>query len=85
MANFGPKPRVNPFGKISIFPLFQLFVFIAFKDGFSLQNIVKYIFLAYIALKTKDGKMAIFAPKPRVNPFGKMTIFQLFELLVFIA
>ena len=29
--------------------------------------------------------MAIFGPKPRVNPFGKMSIFRLFELLVFIA
>ena len=29
MANFGPKPWVNPFGKISIFRLFELLVFIA--------------------------------------------------------
>ena len=29
--------------------------------------------------------MAIFGPKPWVNPFGKMSIFRLFELLVFIA
>ena len=28
---------------------------------------------------------AIFGPKPWVNPFGKMSIFRLFELLVFIA
>ena len=27
-------------------------------------------------------KMAIFAPKPWVNPFGKMSILRLFELLV---
>ena len=27
--------------------------------------------------------MAIFGPKPWVNPFGKMSIFRLFELLVF--
>ena len=27
--------------------------------------------------------MAIFAPKLWVNPFGKMSIFRLFELLVF--
>ena len=36
-------------------------------------------------LKKKVGKMAIFGPKPWVNPFGKMLIFRLFELLVFIA
>ena len=29
--------------------------------------------------------MAIFAPKPWVNPFAKMSIVGLFELLVFIA
>ena len=34
MAIFGPKPRVNPFGKMSIFRLLKLFVFIAEKDFF---------------------------------------------------
>ena len=29
--------------------------------------------------------MAIFGPKPWVNPFGKRSIFRLFKLLVFIA
>ena len=29
--------------------------------------------------------MAIFGPKPWVNRFAKMSIFELFELLVFIA
>ena len=36
-------------------------------------------------LKKKIGKMAIFRPKPWVNPFGKMSIFRLFQLLVVIA
>ena len=36
-------------------------------------------------LKKKVGKMAIFGPKPWDNRFGKMAIFRLFELLVFIA
>ena len=49
MAIFGPKPQVNPFGKTSIFGLFELLVFIAQKGVFSLQNIVKDIFLSYIA------------------------------------
>ena len=35
--------------------------------------------------KKKVGKMAIFGPKPWVNPFGKMSIFRIFEHLVFIA
>ena len=36
-------------------------------------------------LKKKVGKMTNFRAKPWVNPFGKMSIFRLFELLVFIA
>ena len=36
-------------------------------------------------LKKKVGKMAIFGPKPWVNPLGKMSIIRLFKLLVFIA
>ena len=35
--------------------------------------------------KNKVGKRAIFGPKPWVNPFKKMSIFRLFELLVFIG
>ena len=30
-------------------------------------------------------KMAIFGPKPWVSPFGKMSLFRLFELLVIMA
>ena len=83
LANLGPKPWTNPFGKISIFRLCHL-VFIAQKGVFSLQNIIKHIFLTQTAKKT-HGKMAIFRPKPWDNPFGKMSNFRLFELLVFIA
>ena len=85
MAIFGPKPWVNPFGKMSIFRLFGLLVFIAYKSVFSFQNIKKDIFLAYIAEKKKVGKIPIFGRKPWVNPFGKMSIFRLFGLVVFIA
>ena len=81
---FGPKPWVNPFGKMSIFLLFDLLLFIAQKGVFSIQNIVKDIFLDYIAYKKKVGKMVIFGPKPCVKPVGKMSIFLLFELFVFI-
>ena len=51
MASFGPKPCVNPFGKMSIFRHFELLVFIAQKGIFSFQNIVKIIFLTTIAEK----------------------------------
>ena len=78
MAIFGPKPWVNPFGKSSIFRHFELVVFIAQEGVFSFQNIVKVIFLTNITLQKRVGKMAIFGPKPCVNPFGKMSIFRLF-------
>ena len=35
--------------------------------------------------KRKVGKITIFGPKPWVNPVGKMSIFRLFETVVFIA
>ena len=49
MAIFEPKPTVNPFGEMSIFRLFELLVFIAWKGVSSFQNIIKDIFLAFIA------------------------------------
>ena len=85
MSIFGLKPSVNPFGKMSIFRLFEPLVFMSQKSVFTFQNIIKDIFLAYIVSKKKVGKMVIFGPKPWVNPFGKMFIFRLFELLVFIG
>ena len=85
MAILGPKPWVNPFGKMSIFRLLELLVFIAYKGALSFQIIVKVNFLTNIALKKRVGKMAIFGPKPWVNPFAKMSIFRLLELFVFIA
>ena len=85
MAIFGPKPWVNPFAKNTIFRLLELFVCITQKRAFSFQIIVKVIFLTNITLKKRVGKMAIFGPKPSVNPFAKMSIFRLLELFVSIA
>ena len=56
MAIFGPKPWVNPFAKMSIFRLLELFVFIAQKGAFSFQIIVKVIFLTNIALQKRLEK-----------------------------
>ena len=76
---------LTPLKKKSICRLFGVLVFIAQKSVFSFQNILKGIFLAYIEQKKKLGKMAIFVPKPWANLLGKMTILNLFGLLVFIA
>ena len=83
MSNFGFKPWVNRFEKMPVFRLFELLVFITQKGVFLFQNIVKDIFLAYIASKKKVRKMAIFGPKPWVNPLKKMSILRLFKLYVF--
>ena len=140
MAIFGPKPWIDPFEKTSIFPLFRLLVFIAWKGVFSTPEYCKrhfsgvywlkknwknghfwtkpmgkppwkivnfstfwtscfyslerrFLALEYWkrhfsglwVLKKKVGKISIFGPKPWVNPFGKMSIFPLFELHVLIA
>ena len=71
MAIFRPKTWVDPFGKMSIFRPFELLVFIPQTGVFSFQNIVKDMFVAYISEEKKFLKMAIFGPKPFVNPFGK--------------
>ena len=85
MAIFGPKPWVNPFAKMSIFRLFESSCFYSVERRFFVLEYRKTHFLGLYCLKRKVGKMAIFGPKPWVNPFGKMSIFGLFGLLVFIA
>ena len=48
MGVFGPKPWVNPLGKMSISRLFEVLVFLAQKGVYSFRNIVKDVFLAYL-------------------------------------
>ena len=85
MASFGPKPWVNPFGKMSIFLTFPTFCFSTLEIRFLLLEYHKTHFPGIYCLKKKVGKMAIFGPKAWDNPFGKMSIFRLFELLVFMT
>ena len=85
MGLFGPKPWVNPFRKNSIFQLFQLLVFIAQKGIFRSRISYKTFSWSLLPKKKKPKKMAIYGPKPWVNPFRKMSIFRLFEVLVSIA
>ena len=85
MTVFRPKPWVHPFGTISVFGLVKLLVFIPWKSVFFVLEYRKRHFPALDCLKRNIGKRAIFRLKPWVNPFAKMSIFGLFELLVFIA
>ena len=82
---FGAKPWVNPFGKMSIFRLFEPFLFYSLETHFFVLEYNKRHFPGLYCLKKKVGKMAIFGPKPWVNPFEKISIFRIFELLVFLS
>ena len=84
LAIFRPKPLVNPFRKMSIFLLFQLLVFYSLERRFFVLEYHKRHFPGLYFQKKKVGKMAIFETKPWAKPFGKMSIFRLFDLLVFI-
>ena len=53
MAIFGPKPWVNPFGKMSNFRLFQVLVFIAQKRVFFVVEYRKRHFSGLYCLKQK--------------------------------
>ena len=81
MAIFGPKPWVNPFGKMSIFRLFQLLAFIALKTVFSFWNIVKEIFPAYIAKKTKFEKWPFLEQNHGLTLLEKCQVFDYLKFL----
>ena len=84
MAIFEPKRRLNIFGKMSIFGLFKLLFFYSLERRFFVLDYHKRNFPGLYSLKKKKfGKIAIFGPKPWVNPFRKVSIFRLFKLLVF--
>ena len=75
MAIYGPKPWVNHFGKMSIFRLLTS-CFYSIERRFFVLEYCKRHFSGLYCLKKKVGKTAVFGPKPRVNPFGKMSIFR---------
>ena len=83
MANFGPKQWT--FRKKAIFRLFKTSCFYSLERRFFVQEYLKTNFCRLYCLKKKGGKIANFGPKQWTNPFGKMSIFRLFQLLVFIA
>ena len=56
MAIFGPKPWVNPFGKMSIFRLFELLLFIFQKNFFFVLEYHKRQFPGLYCLKKKFEK-----------------------------
>ena len=78
MAIFGPKPWVNPLGKNVNFATFWTSSFYSLERRFFVLEYHQKNFPGLYCLKKKIGKMAIFGPKPWVNPLGKMSIFSTF-------
>ena len=81
MTIFGPKAWVNPFGKMSIFRLFEILLFIVQIGVFSFQNIVKDIFLSYIALKKKLLKWPFLDQNHGLTPLEKCQFFDFFKFM----
>ena len=81
MAILGPKPWVNPFGKMSIFRLLEPLVFIAKKGVFLFQNIVKVIFLNNIAFKKRLEKWPYLDQNHGLTPLQKCHFFDFWNLL----
>ena len=80
MAIFGPKPWVNPFGKMPIFGIFELLVFTAYQGVIFVLEYHKRHFPRLNCLLKRLEKFPFLGQN-----HGKMSIFRLFELLLFIA
>ena len=81
MAIFLPEPGINPLGKMSIFRLFELLVLIALKGVLSFQNIVKHIFLTYLAKEKKVEKWPFLDKNHALSPLDKRKIIDCFNVL----
>ena len=84
IAHFGPKLWTNPFEKSQFFD-FLNFLFFKPKKPFLHSRISQNTFSWPILPYKKTWKIANFSWKPWTNPFEKISIFRLFELLVFKA
>ena len=82
---FDQNHGLTPWEKMTIFRLFKLLVFFRVERRFFVLEYRERHFPGLNYLKRKVQEMAIFRPKPWVNPFGKMPIFGFFGLFVFKA
>ena len=86
MTNFRAKPWVNPFGKLSIFRVFEVLVFIAEKCVFSFYNIEKTHLTYLYCLKKKSWKNdQFFEQNHGLTPLEKCEFFDFYQLILFIA
>ena len=84
MAIFRPKPWINPFGKMSIFRLFEP-CFYSLEMRFIVLEYRKRTFRGLYCLKKKVQKWPFLAQNHGFTPLEKLSIFQLFKLLDFKA
>ena len=84
-GHFWTKTMSYPLWKYVHFSTFWTSCFYSLERCFFDLEYRKRHFPCLYCLNKDVGKMTIFGPKPWVNPFGKMWIFRLFKLHVFIA
>ena len=75
---------LTPLEKYQFFDIL-IFFFYSLETRFFVLEYRKRHFSCLYCLKKKVGKSANFGPKPLGNPFEKMSIFRLFELVLFIV
>ena len=78
---------LTPLEKCQFFDFLNviLFFYSLERHFFPFRISKKIFYSSMLPKKKKFKKMIIFAQKPWLNPFGKMSIFGFFERLVFIA
>ena len=82
MTIFGPKPWVNPFGKMAIFRLFDFLIFIAKKGVFFVVEYRKRHFPGlFCRKKEKLQKWPFLSKNHGLTPLQK---WQLFDFLNFL-
>ena len=82
-GHFSTKTMGYSLWKNLNFSTFWTSFFYRLEKRFFVVEYCKTNFRGLYCLKRRHGKMAIFWPKPWVNPFGKISIFRLFEVLFF--
>ena len=69
MANLNQSHGLTPLEKSQFSQCLNFLIFFSLERRCFVLEYRKTHFLAYIALKEKDGKKANFGPKPWTNPF----------------
>ena len=81
MAIFWPKPWVNPFGKISIFRLFEVLFFYGLERRFCVVEYFKTHFPGLYCLKKRLEKWPFFDQNYGLTPLEKSQFFDFLNVL----